>query len=522
MKKIFIYSLIISASLLSSLALYATEEESVAPMATMQYEDYLYLNNVAHGNINPTFIKGQALDQLATLEISYDAGKGDFHQHDRSGKTGNLSVDVYGVKNLESVSFEGGMSYSNIKEDNRCWNASLYQAPQNPFILADSVNSNYTTEQFTLDGRFSWEPIELIRFGVNAAYKVGAISDEQDPRLETKGMIFTINPGIDFKVSKYVNIGATAGVNLFNENSRYSTVENAVNSSFFVMKGFGLSLNNGGSSYQRETKGTSWFAALQILLNRPSYKNFLNGGVEMDREKAIDGGTTQQFVGGEYRRTRIFVNDRFSFIKDRFVHNFEVAGEYHDVEGIWYDQKYITENGHSYWETKLKSVVYTQELWSAALKYRFDMLGFRDTPLWTAGAEVCYTDSKIDNYPDNYMQAYKNLEAKLYLTKHFNIRKSNLSITAGGNYIANLSQDIVVDDNIVLKDKYTLPMYEYMVSDSYSVYGKIETKIPIRAKSFTSYIGLFAQASTQRYVGDLKRFESTHFNNFGGGINYTF
>ena len=188
------------------------------------------MNNGAYGALNPTFIKDLPLKQLATLKVSYGIKEGDFHKLDKSGDTQDLLIDVYGVKKLDKVSFEGGMSYRNGKENQRRWNATLYQAEYNPFILADSIPSNYVVEQFTLDGRFSWEPIELIRFGINAFYEVGATSDEQDPRLETKGMRFTINPGIDFKVSDYLKVGATGGVRLFNENSRYSTVETALNS----------------------------------------------------------------------------------------------------------------------------------------------------------------------------------------------------------------------------------------------------------------------------------------------------
>ena len=489
----------------------------------MQYADYLYLNNGAYGNINPTFTKDISLEQLAILQVSYGAKNGGFHKLDKSGDIRDLFVNVYGVKKLESVTFEGGMSYRNGKDNQRCWNATLYQAELNPFILADSVLSNYNTEQFTLDGRFSWEPLDIMRFGINAFYEVGATSDEQDPRLETKGMRFTINPGIDFKVSKYVRIGATGGVRLFNENSRYSTVKTALNSSFFVMKGFGLSLNNGGTSYQRETKGTAWFAALQLYWNRPGFSNLLNGGIEMNREKAIDGGTTQQFVGGEYRNTKIFANERFSFTKGRFVNNFELSGEYNNIDGIWYDQKYITNtSGQSFWETKLKSIIYEHKMLKAEFNYRFDVLFSNNTPSWSVGVGTNFVNSDIKNHPDNYKQSYKNISANAFLTKHFNIKKSILSISVNGDYIKNLDSNIEVDDYVVLKDAYTIPLFNYMIADSYSVGGKISTKIPIIGKRFTSFIGAFVQASNQQYIGNEKMFKSTNFNQFSGGVNYTF
>ena len=73
-------------------ALNATESDTTA--AILQYKDCMYLNNVAYGNINPTFIKDLPIDAFATLEVSYGVGNGDFHQIDKSGKTSDLMVGV--------------------------------------------------------------------------------------------------------------------------------------------------------------------------------------------------------------------------------------------------------------------------------------------------------------------------------------------------------------------------------------------------------------------------------------------
>ena len=100
--------------------------------------------------------------------------------------------------------------------------------------------------------------------------------------------------------------------------------------------------------------------------------------------------------------------------------------------------------------------------------------------------------------------------------------KSIMSFTVNGNYVKNINQDINVDENIVLKDAYTIPLFNYMIADSYSVGGKISAKIPIIGKKFTSFIGIFAQASSQQYIGKNEMFKSTNFNQYCGGLNYTF
>ncbi len=504
-------------------AMNATDADTTA--AIMQYKDCMYLNNVAYGNINPTFIKDLPIDAFATLEVSYGAGKGDFHQIDKSGKTRDLMVGVYGVRELTDVSFEGGMSYRNGKEAERKWNATLYQSKLNPFILADSLNSNYSTEEFTLDGRFSWEPIELIRFGVNADYLVGTTSDEQDPRLETKGMRFTINPGIDFKVSEYVKVGATGGIRVFSENSKYSTVEVGKNASFFVMSGMGTCMDMGGTSYQREVKGLAYFADLQVFWQRTEYGNLLNIGFEKEYEKATDGGSSYQFLGGQFNNMKISACDRFSFTKGKFVHNFTLEAAMDNIKGTWFYQKNVVDpkTGSSQWEVMDQDdTKHIEKRMTGSLSYRMDVLANSGQPSWTVGANANFINSDIKNNPNKYYQKYMNIMAGAFVKKTFQIKKSILSLSVGGDYNMNLSNSINMAVSERLRDKYTYPMFDFTTANFYDVYGKLETKIPIVGKRFTSYIGLFAEASTQRYMGDLDKYKNTAFNQFGGGVNYTF
>ena len=98
----------------------------------------------------------------------------------------------------------------------------------------------------------------------------------------------------------------------------------------------------------------------------------------------------------------------------------------------------------------------------------------------------------------------------------------DVSFNVGGCYATNFESDIFIDDNVKFKDKYTIPMFEYLTADYYSVNGRISTRIPIVGKKFTSFIGAYIEASTQRYIGDFELFNKTAFNQFGGGINYTF
>ena len=115
-----------------------------------------------------------------------------------------------------------------------------------------------------------------------------------------------------------------------------------------------------------------------------------------------------------------------------------------------------------------------------------------------------------------------NVKAGAFVKKTFQIKKSILSLSVGGDYKMNLSKSIDMLPIERLRDKYTYPMFDFTTANYYDAYAKLETKIPIVGKRFTSYIGAFAEASTQRYIGDLDKYANTTFNQFGGGLNYTF
>lgn len=513
-------AIILILAILPMIAAAQKSQKEEAALAVRQYSDYLYLHNSAYGSINPTFISGMPMKQLADLAVSYGAGKGAFHNLDKSGDIRDLSVDVYGLKKLRRVSFEGGISYLNRTENNRKWNATLYQADRNPFILADSVASDYSVEKFKLDGRFSWEAASFMRFGINAFYEVGASSDQTDPRPDTRGMRFTVNPGLDFTVSKYIRIGATGGVRLFNETIKYSSVATATNYTFFLMSGMGTFFPQGGAAYTRDSRGTAWFANIQLYWDKPGFANYLQGGLEKNTEKATDGGTTRQFLGGDYRNTKITVKDRFTVMNEKFSHNVELEASSEKTEGIWYYQKSVTENGQTFWVVQSSAVKHKESRLEGNVSYRFDMLKEKLSTI-TAGAVVGYVNSDTKNFPDNFSQKYSNLSAKLYFTKHINIRHSLLSLTVGGKYNMNLGSSINAE-GLPLKDKYTYPIYYYLTSDYYQVYGRAETQIRIKAKRFTSYIGAYLEASTEQYAGKAELYKETHFNTFKGGINYTF
>ena len=196
-----------------------------------------------------------------------------------------------------------------------------------------------------------------------------------------------------------------------------------------------------------------------------------------------------------------------------------------DIKGTWFYQENVTDptTGQSQWVVMDQDdEKHLEKRMTGDFAYRLDVLSRTGQPSWSAGVNAYFINSDMKNNPSGYYQKYTNIKAGAFVKKTFQIKKSIFSLSVGGDYKMNLSNSFYMSQGERLRDKYTFPMFEYTTADFYDVYGKLETKIPIPGKKFKSYIGIFAEASTQRYIGDLDRFNKTAFNQFGGGANYTF
>lgn len=517
LKRLFLYTVFIATATVARAQ--QTEADTLITDIAL-YDEINYLGNIATGSDNPAYISDAPVAQYSEIGVTYGIGKGGFHNIDESGDTQGFRVSAYGLKKLEKVAFEGGISYYNGTEDERRWKTTLYLDEKNPFILADTVNSNYSLEKFTIDGRFSWQVLRFMRFGLNAYYEVGVTSDEQDPRAEVKGMRFKINPGFDFRLTDKIQLGLTGGVRIFSEGTAYTCAVTASTYRYLLMSGLGTYYQQAGNSYQRDTKGLQWDASVQLVWKRPEAGNYLQIGVGSNSEKNTDGGTTRQFLGGEFSNDFLFIKDRFMYKKGRAVHNIELSAKMQKNEGVWYDQKSVTSGGNTYWEVMNSSIKHKESAAEGSVAYRFDWLDDA-TPSWSAGAKAALVYSDTYNYPDEYNLRYSTISADIYCTKHIVIKQSLLSLTLGGRYNTSVTSSISIE-GLELADKYTYPMYWYLTAPYYDIYGRADAKIAIRAKKLSSYIGLYIEASTEQYAGDMAAYAGTHFNRVSGGVNFSF
>jgi hypothetical protein len=509
---------LLAAPLFPILALAGEEGENSA-LQVMQYQSYNYVSNIESGSINPTSIIYLPIKDLAEVSAGYKWQTGDYHRLDKAGNLHGFDVKAYGIKRLTNFSFEGGISYTNDSDKDRCWNSSLYQNELNPFILADNQPSDFNTEKFRIDGRVAFRANSSITLGVNADYNVGVTSDEQDPRCETKGMRFILNPGIDWKINSKIAVGATAGINVFNETSKYTSVNTSFNYPFYLMSGLGSYYPQNGTSYQRDAKGTSWLAQGNIHFTfSPSISDYLAIGYAHENEEATDGGSTYQFKAGEYTNDKITANNRFSIKTDHSAHNITLNVESNNIEGRWFDQQSVTVNGETQYEVMNSSIKHKETRFGGGIKYRFDLLNEEGVSTFTAsvGANMLYSDTK--NYPEVYEQEYTRTSFTAHAMKYFDIKKAHIGVGCTGDYSTCPSSSYNFT-GLELESTYTMPMYAYFTSSAYGIHGEINVKFPVKEY----LLGIYLSGGTTKCTdGELAFASSPSLNTLKCGIVLSF
>lgn len=484
----------------------------------IQYKDYNFLHNVADGSLNPVSIIDIPISQLAILNAGYGWRQGDYHNIDASGHSDGFGVDVYGIKRMERISFEGSVEYFNETDRQKCWNSTLYQSKLNPFVLADSEPSDYDMERFRVTGRVAYRLSPKFVFGVNAVYNVGVMSDEKDPRLETKGMRFVINPGVSWEMTKGYTLGVTGGLNVFSESSKYTCVATAVNYPFYLMSGLGTYFPQSGASYTRDAKGTSWFAGGDLRMSFTDIvADYLQFTYSHEYESAKDGGSTYQFKGGDYMNDVMRLSNRFSITGERMAHNITLRAESNAVKGKWFDQKSVTVNGSTHYEVMASSIKHKETRTSFGGEYRLDLLDRAGIPTFTAGIGAGYLSSDVKNFPELYFSKYSLFDVSAHAMKYFSIGKVRLGAGVEGGYVGKLSSSCDFT-GLELEKVYTMPMFAYLSSSNYSVNGRVQASIPVG--SFI--IGAHVDGGTTHCVNGQEGYKGKNMNHVNCGLSLTF
>ena len=500
-----------------------------------------YYSNLTDGSDNPTRLTLNPVNSLIQTSISGLFNRGDFHAIDHSSRSNNLRVDISGLQQIGKVSLDAGFSYLYSRDEDRCWNNTLYVSRHNPFFVADSIPSDVTKEEFNMYATAALPFSDKLTGGLQLNYLTGSFADQSDPRPKVNSMRFDIIPGATYQLHEKLTLGVNAKVELFHSKLTHLIIDGLIPYTYFIMKGMGdhqIFTNADNNSYPRDYKGLNLGGAMQMLFSGNAFANLLQVGYLNTHEKATDGGSSYEYKGGDYAAHEFSLLDRFSFGNSRLTRqNLTLKGSMMMDKGLWYDQKKHTDTEHGnrqYYEILNKSKVHKNRVMDAYLEYRFDRLNNHANEKsscgniitdWQLRGQVGFSSVEYTHYEsDNYKQSYKLLHTLAEGKRYWNVGKCLLETSLTGFYTASLSDKY---NNVrgKLAGVFVAPAFEYEAASLAGFQVRVAYHLPVRTYGTYTWMGLHAQVNESFYLGSNKyspRYDGTSCTLLDVGIDFLF
>lgn len=490
-------------------------------------------SNIRYESSNPTRLSHNAVGNHAAAVVSYGTEGGRFHAASEAGAMHGLGVSIEGLRRIDKLDLAGHIRYDNRKENRRSWQSTLWLDSQNPFVLCDSVQSNFTTEAFSLGATASYRFTDRIRGGLDLGLQLGTMSNQTDPRPKMHTSVIPITAGAEYELSSRWAIGLSAGVELYHSDVNYTLVNPLNNHAFFLMKGMGdyYMLSSGNTSgYSRRYRGTTWNGALQAVWTRNAWSNFAQLQFVTGNQNATDGGSAYTFRGGDYSQSGILLTDRVQLKKDDTRHNLVLNAGYRSGKGTWYDQKRVVDTEHAnrvYYIILNKDKVDHYTLLSLSALYGLDFLknGRRDL-FFEAGAAWNHSSRKHYLSDGTPKQDIGTLDLSISGAKVFSIRKASLLAQLGAGYTLPTANTYANgsnygdDDGITLA--YTRRQFEHATASSARVSLLVDARMPVNPSLSA---GAYVKGNARFYTGSEEHWEgfaSTSRSSLEAGLYLNF
>jgi len=489
------------------------------------------IGNAGWYSRNPTAISDNPVGDMVRIDLGYGLSRGDFHDIDESSRTGAFDARVKGYHRFGKVDCFGALSYRYDRQNDRRWNSTMYISDANPFILADSVRSDFRIEEFDLRGGVSYSPIKQLSLGLNLRYLTGSSANQTDPRPKTDAMHLVINPGIAYRIAGRFMLGLSADIDILRESITHTIINTQESYSYFRFKGMGdVSTYTSSSlgSYPRNYSGQTYRGAFQFSAsNRDgSVSDFLELYYLSGGEDARDGGTAFTFMGGDFSRSGYGLSNRFMVRGPRLVHEIALSASYEKADGIWYDQRAERDpnnNNAIYYKILNKALINRTTERDLSLGYRMDFVeGGRPVLSWFVSGRMLSSET-LHYEGDGYMQKYTKVMARLGAVKHVDMRRCLLSVSLAGEYALPLEQSMRAMEKLLAE--YTAPAFEYASASQGAGLFNISAQFPVDFSGFSTWIGVYADAQMRFYTGNSKfssLYDSTRFGAFKVGVNLIF
>ena len=468
------------------------------------YRDAEQIGNLYSQSRNPAGLRFSPVDGVLDFNVGYDLTRGELHDVDESGHINMLNVGLSGQQRFGNIVCQGGISYDDGKALNRRWNSTSVISADNPFILGDSIRSDFNSQYFKLRGRVAYNPTDALTLGIELGYDATSSANQTDPRPKTDGALFNIAPGALLRLSDSFTLGLAARYTLMSEGITHTIVDTRESYVYFRFNGLGgYSVMGTGtsSSYPRDYKGHTiegsaqlqWTAScgLESLLE-PYYRTL--------SETARDGGAVFTFKGGDFSSTQYGLSEKLRLGRSDRRHTLTLSASAADNSGDWYDQTSYSDpnkNNQLSFRVERKVNIYSQKRQSLGADYRFDKMRSAQAPLFTLGA-AARIDHVLTEWTDGdyYHREYTNLTGSLSGAYHLGFGRDNLlsaSLTLKGSAPLSREQSVAARIQAI----YTDPQAEYATATTAG--GDLALRYSRLIRGL--WVGAYAEASYTRFLG---------------------
>ena len=482
--------------------------------------------NLYAGSHNPTSLWFSPLDDVLEFHADYKLERGDWHDVDESSKTGHFGVGISGQRRFSKVVCSGSIVYDDGKEYGRRWNSTLQIADDNPFILGDSIASDFNIQRFRLSGNVAYHPFERLTLALQLDYDTGSSANQTDPRPKTDGMHFVITPGIHYGLGSGFSLGLSGSFDLMSESITHDVIDPRESYVYFRFNGLGdfSTISTGTSlSYPRDYNGTEYTGAMQFAWDGGrGVSNLLEARYASNTEEARDGGAAFTFLGGDYTRTGFCVTDRIRVATSRRIHTLTVGWEHKLGKGIWYEQTAYTDpdkNNQLSYKVQSSGLKNRETQTAVRGEYRFDQLR-EALPRFTLDVAGRFEQSETLHYEgDGYNRRYSRVTAAVTASKYFYFGRNQLTATLGAAGGSALSSSQNAPERLL--EGYTAPAFEYLTG----TWLGGQAQVRYRRLFGNLWVGLYAHAALACYQGDNRysaRFEGSNRQRYTFGAEILF
>ena len=185
-----------------------------------------YLKNSLPGNTFFDSINTGVADQILSDKENYTALSGNFYHSleknlikQKGDGITDLSFKVVSNFLIDSANYVwGNVHYKNGKRKNVKWNESSDYDKIYPYLMADSIGGNFSTEEYFVQGGYN-RKLKQFNFGILAEYRALLEYRNRDPRPKNTISDLNVGLGISSAIAKNKRISLNVSLNKYTQSN---------------------------------------------------------------------------------------------------------------------------------------------------------------------------------------------------------------------------------------------------------------------------------------------------------------